>query len=65
MNVLLGPTCHDSSVVLTRLEGTLSLSCLHPHPSILSLLQGEGGYILQDNRGATDEIPTASELINH
>lgn len=61
----LSPTCHDSSVVLTWLEGTLALPCLHPHPSIVSLLQGEGGYILQDNRVATGEVPSASELLNY
>lgn len=40
-------TCHNCCVVLTGLEGTLPLPCLHLHPSILTFLQGEGGKLLQ------------------
>lgn len=61
------PTCHDSSVVVTGLKGTLALPCLHPDPSILSLLQAEGRYNLPDNRGTTDEFaaPAVTELLNY
>ena len=44
------PTCHDSCVMLTGLKGTLALPCFHLNSSILSLLQGEGGEVLEDDK---------------
>lgn len=60
------PTCHNSCVVLTGFKGTLALPCLHLHPSILGLLQGEGGHILPGDRKRIGEITTTMviELLN-
>lgn len=50
--------------MLTGLKRALALARLHPHPSVLSFLQGEGGEILQGDRD-TQISKGNKDLVNH